>query len=140
MQASAIITEIMTYLDILKSSHKVSGKGKIFPDHFMKAYRGSRGIALLISNPGPRWRLVVTFTPRPLSPGTEPQYPLNGRLGGLQSQSGHFGGEKKYISLSGIRTPDRPLPQPLICVVSSILFSSFVKHLTLSVYYTYRQV
>ena len=32
----------------MKSSHKVTGSGKGFLVHVMEAYRGSRGVALLI--------------------------------------------------------------------------------------------
>jgi len=32
--------------------------GRVFPDHAMKAYRGSRGTAPLILNPGTRWRCI----------------------------------------------------------------------------------
>jgi hypothetical protein len=39
---------------------------------------------------------VVSFTPWPLYPqGKSPWYPLNRRLGGPQSRSGHSGGEEK---------------------------------------------
>jgi len=41
---------------------------------------------------------VVSYTPQPLYPsGKEPppRYPLDGRLGGLHSQSGRGGEEKK---------------------------------------------
>jgi hypothetical protein len=31
----------------------------------------------------------------------EPQYPLNRKLGGPQSQSGQFGGEKNLVPLPG---------------------------------------
>jgi hypothetical protein len=38
-----------------------------------------------------RWSWVVTFTPRPLYPrGNCPRYPLDRRLGGPQSLSGHY--------------------------------------------------
>jgi hypothetical protein len=42
------------------------------------------------------WRWVVSFTLRPLYPqGKSPWYPLDRKLGGYQSRSGH-GGEEKY--------------------------------------------
>jgi hypothetical protein len=41
---------------------------------------------------GTSWRWVVSFTPLPLYPrGKSPQYPLDRRLGGPQSQSGRLG-------------------------------------------------
>jgi len=39
---------------------------------------------------------VATFTLRPLYFGEQPRYPLNRRLGGPQSLSGRFGGEKSF--------------------------------------------
>jgi hypothetical protein len=44
---------------------------------------GSGGIYQRILNLGTRWRWMVSFTPRPLYP----PYPLDRRLGGLQSRS-----------------------------------------------------
>jgi hypothetical protein len=38
----------------------------------MKAQRGSRGIAILILDPGASWGWVVSTTPRPLYPGERP--------------------------------------------------------------------
>jgi hypothetical protein len=63
--------------------------------HATNACWGSGGIALCILDLGARWRLVVSFTPRPLYPqGKSTCYPLDRRLGGPQSRSGR-GGEKK---------------------------------------------
>jgi hypothetical protein len=43
---------------------------------------------------GTSWRLVVSFTPRPLYPrGKSPRYTLDRRLGGPQSRSGRRGEE-----------------------------------------------
>jgi hypothetical protein len=43
-----------------------------------------------------------------LTPGKEPSYPLNRRLGRPQSRSGYFGGgKKKSVVPAGVRTPDR---------------------------------
>jgi len=54
---------------------------------------GSEGTVPSI-NIGDRWRWVVSFTPQPLYPwGTDPRYPLNRRLSGPHSRSGH--GEEK---------------------------------------------
>jgi hypothetical protein len=41
-------------------------KDKISSVHTTKAYRGSTGTAPLILHLGPRWRFVVSFTPRPI--------------------------------------------------------------------------
>jgi len=41
-------------------------KDKIFPDNAMRAYRGNRGMALLILNFSTWWRWVVNFRPWPL--------------------------------------------------------------------------
>jgi hypothetical protein len=61
----------------------------------MKVYWGSGGIDPRILDLGTRWRWVVGFTLRPLHPqGKIPWYPLDRRLGGLQSRSGR-GGEQK---------------------------------------------
>jgi len=43
------------------------------------------------------------FTPR-----KSHRFPLNRRLGGPRSQSGHFWGRYKSLAPVGIRTPDRP--------------------------------
>jgi hypothetical protein len=54
---------------------------------------------------------VVSFRSRPLYlQGKSPQYPLDRRLGGPQSQSGHGAEEKNSQSPSGIepRSSDRP--------------------------------
>jgi len=40
--------------------------------------------------------------------GTEPRYPLNRMLGGLQSRSGLLEKRKKTVALAWNRTPDRP--------------------------------
>jgi hypothetical protein len=42
--------------------------------------------------------------PATLPPEKEPQYPLHRRLGGLQSQSGHYR-EEKNLALAQNRTP-----------------------------------
>jgi hypothetical protein len=61
----------------------------------MKAYWGSGRIAKHILDLGTVWRWVVSFTPRPLYPQEKiPWYPLDRRLGGLQSRSG-LGDEEK---------------------------------------------
>jgi hypothetical protein len=50
-----------------------------------------------------RWRWVVSFTSRPLYPlGKISQYPLDRRLGGPHSQSGHCEIEKNFLPLSEV--------------------------------------
>ena len=68
-----------------------------FTVYSMKACRRSRGVAPHILNVGTRWKRVITFTSRPLCP----RCPLNRRLGGLQTRSERFGGEKNLLSLHG---------------------------------------
>jgi hypothetical protein len=68
----------------------------------MKAYWGSGGIAPLIL---------------PLYPqGKSPPYPLDRRLGGPQSRSGHGGEEKDSQLPPGIepQNPDRPARSPAL--------------------------
>ena len=48
--------------------------------------------------------------------GNRHRYPLNRRLGGPNSQSGHFG-KIKYLAPAGIRIPDRQA----CCLVTTIL-------------------
>jgi hypothetical protein len=69
----------------------------------MKAYWGSEGISPLILDLGTRWRLMVSFILRPFYPQRKsPRYPLDRRLGGLQSRSGHGGEEKNSQPLPGL--------------------------------------
>jgi hypothetical protein len=71
--------------------------------HAIMASRESRGAAPLIFNLGIRWRHVVSLTLLLLySWGKNPQYPLNRKLGGPQTWSGHFGEEKSLLPLLGI--------------------------------------
>jgi hypothetical protein len=60
----------------------------------MQAYR-RRGTTPVILNLGPRWRGLVSFTPRPLYPW----YPSNRMLGGCHSRSGRFGEKIKIRPL-----------------------------------------
>jgi hypothetical protein len=49
---------------------------------------------------------VVSFTTRPFYPkGKSPLYPLDRRLGGAQSRSGHGGEEKNSQLLPGLEYP-----------------------------------
>jgi hypothetical protein len=71
----------------------------------------SKGIALRIFNLATRWMWVVSFTPRPLYPqGKSPWYPLDRRLGGSQSRSGH-GSEEKNPRLLRELNPRTPIVQ-----------------------------
>jgi hypothetical protein len=94
----------------------------------MKAYWGSGGIAQRILDLGIRRRWVVSFTSRPLYPHRKsPWYPLDRKLGGLQSRSGRGGGGEKFPALAGTRTLGHParslalyhwaIPAPASCVV-----------------------
>jgi hypothetical protein len=66
----------------------------------------SGGIAPRILDLGTRWRWVVSFTPRPLySRGKSPCYPLDRRLGGLQSRFAFGGEEKNSQPLLGLEPP-----------------------------------
>jgi hypothetical protein len=55
-------------------------------------------IQLHIFNLGTRWRWVVRFIPWPHYPQAKsPQYPLDRRLGKLQSQPGYSGKKEKAL-------------------------------------------
>jgi hypothetical protein len=64
------------------------GKGKVAP----MPWRRIGGVDVKLHaffDLGTRWRWVVSFRPRPLyHQGKSPCYPLDRRLGGLQSRSG----------------------------------------------------
>jgi hypothetical protein len=70
--------------------------GLTLTEHYvMKAYEGSGSITPRVLELGTRWRSVVNFTHRPLySQGKSPWYPLDRRLDGPHSRSGHGGEEK----------------------------------------------
>jgi hypothetical protein len=71
----------------------------------MKTYRGIGNIAPDIIL-GTRWRIVVSFTPRPLYiRGKNPRYPLEKKQGGFQSRSRRGGEEKKFPVPVGNRIP-----------------------------------
>jgi hypothetical protein len=72
----------------------------------MNAYCGAGGITPRILYLGTKWRWVVSFTPRPLYPqGKSPWYPLEKRLGGLQSRSGRGGEEENSQPLPRLTQP-----------------------------------
>jgi hypothetical protein len=60
----------------------------------MEVYGGSGSIAPRILDVGTRWRWVVS-----------PWYPLDRRLCGPQSWSGHGGEEKNFQPLPGLEPP-----------------------------------
>jgi hypothetical protein len=80
--------------------------------HAKMAHWGSGDIAPHILHLGTRWRWVVSFTSRPLySQGKSPWYPLDRRLGGLQSRSGRGGEEVNSQPLPGL---EPPIIQPVV--------------------------
>jgi hypothetical protein len=100
---------------------KVKGNGKVVPvlKLSITPWRliGGRGIAPRILDLGIRWRWVVSFTLRLLYPqGKSPWYPVDTRLCGSQSRSGHSGEEKNFQSPPGIEpwNPDRPARNPAL--------------------------
>jgi hypothetical protein len=89
----------------------------------MKAYWGIGSIAPRNLGLGTRWKWVVSFTPRPLYPqGKIPWYPLDKRLGGLQSRSGRGGEEKNSQPLPGLEPPIiQPLAQGYTSEITRLL-------------------
>jgi hypothetical protein len=72
----------------------------------MKAYCGSGVIDPSILDLGTRWRWVVSITPWPLYlQGKSPWYPVDKRLGGLQSRSGRGCEQKNSQPLPGLESP-----------------------------------
>jgi hypothetical protein len=81
---------------------------------------GSEGIAPRIIDLGTRWRWVVSFTPRSFDPqGERAWYPLDRRLGGHDSRSGH-GGEKKNFQPLSVLEP--PIIQLVVQIYTTELF------------------
>jgi hypothetical protein len=66
---------------------------------------------------------MVRFTPRPLYPqGKNPWYPLDMRLGGIKSRSGHGGKENISQPLPGREPPIiQPIAQRYIAELSRLL-------------------
>jgi hypothetical protein len=86
--------------------------------HAMKEYWGSGCIGPGILHLGTRWRWVVSFTPLPLYPqGKSPWCPLDRRLGGPQSRSGHGREEKNSQPLPGL---EPPIIKPVVQILSFI--------------------
>jgi hypothetical protein len=85
---------------------------ELVPAHAMKAYRGGRSRVPLILNLGTRRRPVATFTLRSLTPGKEPRYPLNRRMGGPHSQTEWFYRKENLFSRPGFEpVPSSPWPR-----------------------------
>ena len=63
---------------------------------------GSRGKAPLIFNIPPHGGEWLTAHLGCFTPGKEPQYPLNRRLVGLHTESGHFWRREKSLACTGI--------------------------------------
>jgi hypothetical protein len=82
--------------------------------HAMKAYWGSRGIAprfLISALDGGQWSASChsRFTPQ----GKNPWYPLDTKVGGPQSRSGHGGEEKNSVSVKYFFRYDLNLTNPM---------------------------
>jgi hypothetical protein len=76
--------------------------------HAMKTYWGNVGVAPRILNLDTRWSWVVSFTSRsPYSGGKSPWYPLDRRLGRLQSRSG-CGEEKNPCPCRNLTSSPQP--------------------------------
>jgi hypothetical protein len=80
--------------------------------HTMKAYWGCGGITPHILELKTRWKWVVSSTPRPLYPQVKRfWYPMDRRVGGPQSQSGHSGEKKNSQPLPWLKPP---IIQPIV--------------------------
>jgi hypothetical protein len=63
------------------------------------------------------------LVPASLLPGKEPQYPLDRRVGGPQSRSGHGGEEKNSQPLPGLEPPIiQPVAQRCTTELSLLFF------------------
>jgi hypothetical protein len=102
---SFLIYDVL-YLNMVKVKVKVKVNLSLCltKHHAMKTYWRSGGITSHILDLSTRWRWVVSFTPWLLYPqGKNPWYPLDRKLGGPQSCSGHGGEEKNSQPLLGIK-------------------------------------
>jgi hypothetical protein len=124
---SISMTLLLLFLKGKKVKVKLSLHFFLTEHHAIKAYWGSGGISPRILDLGTRWRWVVRFMPWPLYPqGKNPWYPMNMRLGGLQSWSGH-GGEKNSQSLLGLKPPiTQPVAPHCNTELSHLLLFSLV--------------
>jgi hypothetical protein len=107
----------------------IQGHSKIFNIQVMKGSRRNRGVALLILNPGRRWKWVVNITLRPLYSRQRKWHAVNTKLGGPQSKSGRFVEERiNCLVAGGIRRLDRPARSPV--TTPTTLSRNLWKHLT----------
>ena len=84
--------------------HPLLGDSNAVPVQTMTAYRAAqvrKHSALTWHNMDVRGKLPAPATS---CSGKQPQYPLNRRLHGLQSQSGHWWGVKNLLPLTGIKS------------------------------------
>jgi hypothetical protein len=89
------------------------GKGKVFPDHAIKTYRGTDvqlHSFLTSALDAGEWS---TSRPSLFTPGKEPPYPFNMRLGESQSRFGCCGWTDKSLTPTGILTPECPAHSPV---------------------------
>ena len=88
-----------------------------------QACRGMELLAPLIRKLDTRWRWVASLMPRQLNPMTDStRFPLQGRLDGSQTRSGHFR-EEKHVASAGSRNVVRPVRR-LVTIPSSTLRSN----------------
>jgi len=72
-QPHTALSEVHSYeqdIHLMALTHTKGEKVKDVPVHTMKGYRACRGLTLLILNSGTRWRSVVNFKFRSLTPRT----------------------------------------------------------------------
>jgi hypothetical protein len=75
--------------------------GKVVPAHAIKAYRGSRIIALLLLYLGDRWKWVATFTPRPRCSLERTKLSIKCVAVWAPEIAGNLGEEKNLLPLPG---------------------------------------
>jgi hypothetical protein len=84
-------------------------KGKIFPVHTLKTYRGSRLVVPLIFNLSIRWRPVVNFAPQPLYTWERILVPIEEEAGCTLEPVLTFWSGEKFLGSIEIRNPDCPV-------------------------------
>jgi hypothetical protein len=78
------VTRVISVPSLAK--YRGKGKGEVVPVHTVTKYRRSRIIDPLIVNLSSRWTEWSTSRPGRFTPGKEPRYPLDRRLGGPRRQ------------------------------------------------------
>jgi len=117
-------------LFLIQSKGKVASVRNWAPRH--EGVLGSGGIAPRILHLGTRWRLMMSFTPRPIYRQWKSSwYPLHRWLGGPQRRSGRCGKEKNLKPLPGL---EPPIIQPVMCFLS-VFYS-----LSLCIYYLFKNI